>query len=310
MKKALQLILLLPAFSSWLACAQREEVKQYAAIEKYPADTLLTALTPGRAMVLIAHDDDMCAMTGTLSILNKKGWVIKVLSIDKGPKRNEAHRKACRHLADTVSFLPLRPDQLRRDTKSDQPPYYALPKSAFDTVFIVGNVKPLLLAEISGFKPDVLFTLDHELGGYGHPEHVFISDLVFQMAQQGEITPRYLYQSVFSDHMEVSIMGRHRKRMISWGFPGDEWDNAKEVYQTPNGMPEPDVQITIVSEAEEKMQFLQSYNERERKTLGFFIPAFQEYTAHEYFSIFDREFFRIIRVDKRSLNGIQSTITR
>ncbi len=91
MKKALQLILLLPAFSSWLACAQREEVKQYAAIEKYPADTLLTALSPGRAMVLIAHDDDMCAMTGTLSILNKKGWVIKVLSIDKGPKRNEAH---------------------------------------------------------------------------------------------------------------------------------------------------------------------------------------------------------------------------
>lgn len=305
MKKVLQFLLLLPA----MACAQREEVKQYAAVEQYPPDTLLTALSPGRAMVVIAHDDDMCAMTGTLSILHKKGWLIKVLSIDKGPKRNEAHRKSCRHLADTVSFLPLKPEQLRRDTKSDQPPYYAFPKSAFDTVFILEQVKPLLLTEISSFKPDVLFTLDHELGGYGHPEHVFISDLVFQMAQQGKITPQYLYQSVFTDHMEVSIMGRHRKRMISWGFPGDEWDKAKEVYQTPNGMPEPDVQITIVSEAEEKKQFLMSYNERERKTLGFFIPAFQEYTAQEYFSIFDREFFRIIRVDQHSVLEHQASTT-
>jgi hypothetical protein len=45
------------------------------------------------------------------------------------------------------------------------------------------------------------------------------------------------------------------------------------------------------------MEYLKSYNERERKTIGFYIPAFEEYSALEYFKVFDREFFNVIKIN-------------
>jgi hypothetical protein len=83
--------------------------------------------------------------------------------------------------------------------------------------------------------------------------------------------------------------------MIEWGFSGDGWDKAKETYKV-KGMPQPTTQIYIASEANEKMNYLKSYNEREQKTIGFFIPAFFEYSGEEYFEIFDREFFNVIEI--------------
>jgi len=131
------------------------------------------------------------------------------------------------------------------------------------------------------------------MGGYGHPEHVLVSQMVIDLSEEQRITPLYIYQSVFTDHMENTIMRRHAERMKSWGFPGDEWDNAKRIYGV-EGMPEPTVEIIIKSEAQFKMDYLRSYNKRERKTLGFFIPEFEKYRAEEYFTIFDREFFRVL----------------
>jgi hypothetical protein len=88
--------------------------------------------------------------------------------------------------------------------------------------------------------------------------------------------------------------------MKSWGFPGDEWEVAKKIYMV-EGMPEPTVQINITSEAQLKMDYLRSYNKREREVLGFFIPEFEEYTAEEYFTVFDREFFRVISVGDQNV---------
>ncbi|WP_323435098.1 hypothetical protein [Lentimicrobium sp.] len=42
--------------------------------------------------------------------------------------------------------------------------------------------------------------------------------------------------------------------------------------------------------------YLRSYNKREREILDFFIPFFEAYPAKEYFSVFDREFFRLVKV--------------
>jgi hypothetical protein len=45
------------------------------------------------------------------------------------------------------------------------------------------------------------------------------------------------------------------------------------------------------------MGYLLSYNERERKTMGFYVPAFEDYSATEYFSVFNREFYRVIKTN-------------
>lgn len=278
-----------------ISCKGKEDVKQYAPVENYPNDSLLQTIENKRAMIVIAHDDDMCAMAGTISMLNNSGWEIAVVSFSKTPERNAAQIKACRNILDTVMFAELTTGQIRNDNEEVRKGYYAFPKDSFDLVFNKSVIEDEFLKHINQFNPSVIFTLDNEMGGYGHPEHVLISQMVVDLSDQKRISPAYIYQSVYTNHMENSIMQRHSKRMKSWGFPGDEWDNAKRIYGV-DGMPEPTVQINITSEAQPKMDYLRSYNERERKTLGFFIPEFEKYNAVEYFTIFDREFYRVIEI--------------
>ncbi len=234
-------------------------------------------------------------MSGTISLLNKQGWEIAVISFSKTPERNEAQVKACRNILDTVMFVDLKSEQYRNDIADGNNPYHAIPKANLNAVFNRPIIEAEFVKAINEFKPSIIFTLDNEMGGYGHPEHVFVSQMVIDLANEKRILPQYIYQSVFTDHMENTIMKRHAERLKSWGLPDDEWVNAKKIYGV-DGMPEPTVQINITSEATRKMDYLRSYNERERKIIGFFIPAFQDYEAEEYFKIFDREFFRVIEI--------------
>ncbi len=276
------------------SCNSSENITQYVPTETYPSDTSLQAIEDKRAMIVIAHDDDMCAMSGTISLLHKQGWKIAVISFSKTPERNLAQIKACKNILDTVLFVNLSPQEIRNDKEEYRRSYYAFPKDSFAYVFNKNRIENEYLVQITQFKPTVIFTLDNAIGGYGHPEHVLISQMVLDLAKENRIQPKFIYQSVYTKHMESSIMNRHAERMKSWGFPGDEWDKAKKIYGV-NGMPEPTVQIIISSEAKPKMDYLLSYNERERKTIGFFIPEFEKYSAEKYFSLFDREFFRVIK---------------
>lgn len=277
------------------SCNSREDVKQYAPIENYPNDSLLQNIDNKRAMIVIAHDDDMCALAGTASLLNNRGWEIAVVSFTRSSERDAAQVKACKNILDTVIFVKLCHEQIRNDKEEERRGYYAFPKDSFDMVFNKTIIEAEYEKQINQFNPTVIFTLDNDIGGYGHPEHVLISQIAINLAIEKRISPLYIYQSVYTDHMENSIMERHSRRMKSWGFPGNEWDNAKKIYGV-NGMPEPSVQIKITSQAQVKMDYLRSYNKRERKTLGFFVPEFEKYSAEEYFSIFDREFFRVIKM--------------
>lgn len=275
---------------------QRESILAYAPIEKYPKDTILSNLKSKRAMIVIAHDDDMCATAGTIAMLNNDGWEIAVVSMSKTTTRNEAQRKACRPIMDTVYFAKISQRELRNDLDEVEKLYEAIPKEQFKKVFNSKAIEEAYLPHIKVFKPTVIFTLDNEMGGYGHPEHVYISQMVIDLAKAGKISPKYIYQSVFTNHMENSIMERHAQRMRSWGFPGNGWEKSKQIYGV-EGMPEPTVEIDIKEVAELKMNYLRSYNENERNKIGFFMPAFEDYSAEEYFNVFDREFFRIIKLN-------------
>ena len=283
------LILFLLILSS---CGKKESIDQFAATETYSEDTLLQSISSKRAMIVIAHDDDMCAMSGTISQLNNKGWEIAVVSFSRSEAQNDAHKKACSHVLNTVHFVDLKPSQYRNDPDKG---YHPIPKNAFDTVFNQSIIVEKYLDKIQSFNPTVIFTLDNEIGGYGHPDHVFISQMVIDLAKEKLISPKYIYQSVLSPSTMDKLMVRRSKLMEGWGYPGDGWEKSKKTYGV-NGMPEPTVQFNIQSEAKAKMEYLRSYNKREKKSINFFLPAFEESDAEEYFEVFDREFFRIIKI--------------
>ncbi len=276
------------------SCGVSKNISQFAATENYPIDTLLENIVEKKAMIVIAHDDDMCAMSGTISLLHKKGWKIAVVSFSSTPERNAAQVKACKNILDTVMFVELKKEQIRNDNEKIRREYAPFPKDSFDLVFNKKLIAEEYIKHITNFNPTVIFTLDNEIGGYGNPVHVLISQMVIDLSNENRIHPKHIYQSVFTDHMENTIMKRNSERMKSWGLPSDDWDNAKRIYGV-NGMPEPTVQFSIVTEAKPKMDYLRSYNERVQKVIGFFIPEFYNYSAEKYFAIFNREFFRIIK---------------
>jgi hypothetical protein len=278
----------------------REDITQFAPTsqEVYQSDTILQSVKIKKAMIIIAHDDDMSVMSGTISKLNKEGWAIDVLSFHVDSERDKAQIVACRNILDTVIFFDLNYSQWRLDLneRKQEEIYLPIEKEKFAETFNQKIVENELIKRVNNFNPSVVFTLDNEVGAYGHPEHVFISQIVLDLAQSKQIPVNYIYQSVYTPHMTESIMMRHSKRMIEWGFKGNSWEIAKKTYKI-EGMPKPTTQIYITSEANEKMEYLNSYNERERKTIGFFIPAFEEYSAVEYFKVFDREFFNMIKIN-------------
>tara|TARA_Y100001978_G_scaffold19448_1_gene15335 strand:+ start:767 stop:1663 length:897 start_codon:yes stop_codon:yes gene_type:complete len=294
--KLLILSLFFVCFTSCKTSITEEEISKYAATENYPTDPYLEKIESKKAMVIIAHDDDMCCMTGTLSLLNKKGWDIRVLSFPQTEDRNTAHIRACSNILDTVTFFNLKHTEFRNDIDSTEKLYRAVPIILFEKIFNYEIVERELLKEVNSFNPSVIFTLDNKIGGYGHPEHVFISQLVLDLSKTGKISPKYIYQSVYTDHMEQTIMQRLSNQMKEWGFKEDGWEHAKRTYEV-NGTPAPDVQIIIESESENKMNYLKSYNDRERKVLGFYIPYFEDFKAEDYFKIFNREFYNVIKIN-------------
>ena len=278
------------------SCKVKEDITQYAPTETYPEDEILDKLNNKKAMIVIAHDDDMCGMSGTISMLNEKNWEINVLSFTISEERNKAHQKACENILDSVQFFSITNKEYRNDLESNQKLHQAIAKIKFKKIFNYKIVEDQLIEIVNKFQPSVIFTLDNLVGAYGHPEHVFISQMVLDLSKSNAISPSYIYQNVFTKHMEKNIMARQAKRMKEWGFPDDEWENAKKTYQV-DGQPEPTTQINIQNQAQQKMNYLKSYNKREREIMGFYIPAFEDYKAEEYFKIFDREFFRVIKMN-------------
>ena len=276
-------------------CCKREDVTQYAPTENYPTDTSLSSIENKKAMIVIAHDDDMFGTSGTISMLNNTGWDIRVISFPQSEERNKSHIRACENILDSVLFFNISHNEFRNDLNETEKLYEAIAKIKFKKIFNYEIVQQQLIEQINGFQPAVIFTLDNLVGAYGNPEHVFISQMVLDLSKADSIRPAYIYQNVLTDHMENTIMARHSKRMKEWGFAGDDWEITKQTYDV-DGAPEPTTEINIEKYAQQKMNYLRSYNERERKIMGFFIPAFEEYSAAEYFKIFNREFYRVIKI--------------
>ncbi|MEM6348363.1 MAG: PIG-L family deacetylase [Bacteroidota bacterium] len=290
----IRLISLLLLSSLLFACSYkptRETLEKFSAVESYPEDTFLDTVANKRALIIVAHDDDDCAMSGTIAKLNAKGWEILQLSLVN--HINAQFGKNAAHIICTGNELILPDGHYRLGLDTMKYPYLPIPYEEIEKQFLKEKVATALIAKIAAYKPSVIFSLDNQKGGYGHPEHIFISQLVLDLFQAGKIDVQRIYQSVYTDHMEKEIVDTWLKaKMEKWGYPHAS-TIANELYGI-EGMPEPDVQVNISHYGQTKMQYLKAYPEKVSKNLRKFIPYYEDFPAEEYFSIFDREFFRVI----------------
>ena len=291
--RTIKLITLVVLITTIAACTYKptvEELKKFAATEIYPEDTYLDTVANKRALIIVAHDDDDCIMSGTIAKLTANGWTIKQLSFEvhntPGENRNAAH------IICEGSEKILEDGLYRLGADTVKYPYMPIPYEEIEKQYLHEKVAAALIARVNEFNPSVLFTFDNIKGGYGHPDHIFLSQLVLDLFSEGIISAQWIYQSVLTKHLEAEIDKYVTPKMEKWGYPQAS-PAANELYGI-DGMPEADVQINITDQAEIKMAYLRAYPENVRKNLRKFLIYYEEFEAETYFSVWDREFFRII----------------
>lgn len=292
--KQKKLIVLVILVLFLIGCSERatvDDLKKFAATESYPIDVFLDTLSNQRALIIVAHDDDDCAMSGTIAKLTANGWSIRQLSLQTHNIPNTDKNPA--DIICEGNELILQDGYYRIGLDTMKSPYLPIPYEKIKEQFLTEKVAQAIVQKANEFKPSVIFTLDNVKGGYGHPEHIFISQLVVDLFEEGNIEIEKIYQSVYTRSMEIEIADKWLGlRLKKWGYP-DPSQIANELYNI-DGMPEPTVQIKITEVAETKMRYLRTYGENVRKNLRKFIPYYEEFDAKTYFGIFDREFFRVI----------------
>ena len=158
----------------------------------------------------------------------------------------------------------------------------------FSENYKLDSLSQYIGAYIERYKPVVIFTLDSVMGGYGHPDHVVVSQRVMDYCRihknDSGFSVKKIYQAVFTPSLSEKIM----KNM-------PVYHEAKEVYHA-KGMPEPNVQICISGFTKQKKRVLKAYT-TEQNSLRKIWPYYNWYPHWIYFRIFDRDFYSVIDVN-------------
>jgi LmbE family N-acetylglucosaminyl deacetylase len=269
-----------------------------SAKETYPEDTFLESVKNKTALIIVAHDDDMISNCGTITKLCKSGWKIKEMCFYqqgglyaiKNVIRTPIRKRDLQRVSEIQGLSGVDPIDFnfRNDTNTEKP-YMPMPYAKFKENFKIDSLKKIIASYIQKYKPSVIFTLDNVIGGYGNPEHVLMSQLVVEhcLTQKADTTfsVKRIYQAVFPPSLAESVM-REMPVYVS----------AKEIYQC-NGMPLPNVQVDVSDYSALKKECLLAYT-TEQNSLKQIWPFYNWYPSWIYFKIFDRDFFRIINLEK------------
>lgn len=269
-----------------------------SATEKYPGDDYLLNAADKNALIIVAHDDDMVGSSGTISMLCDKGWTIREmcfyqqggLYFKKDSAKNPIRKRSLQTVAEIQGLQGIDPIDFNfRNDMETEKSYMPMPYEQFSKNYKTDSLLTLIGDYITKYKPSVIFTLDDVMGGYGHPDHTMISQLITRYCREHKhdtgFTVKKIYQPVFSPSLAERVMGN---------MP--VYHEAKKVYQV-DGMPLPDVEVNFYEYAGKKKESMLAYT-TEQNSLKQIWPYYNWYPYWIYFRIFNRDFFRVVDVSK------------
>lgn len=259
---------------------------------EYP-ELILPEGVEKRALVVVAHDDDACAMTGLVYKLIRAGWKVDFLTFyhdeHMGYRKQEIslRKKELKRYAESIGLHAIHTHtfQMRKGNMDTiQTPYMPIPVEEMHHHFETDSLRKLIEERIDMFRPSVLLSLDDQFGGYGHPEHLLVSktmsDICLQRQGAQEFSVRYFYQVVLSELQERRIAH----------LP--VFQEALKIYHA-DGTPEPSAAL-YVGDITEQMKIGLTVWESQARNMRKFFPYFQFYPHYIYFRVIDKEYYRVI----------------
>ncbi len=259
--------------------------------EEFQEDHYLDSATNKTAIIIVAHDDDAISFAGTVSRLTEQGWDVTTLcfygswkSEENQTRKGELQKAAA---LSGIKNLELVDVDIVNGSDTVAEPWMPVPYNRFQEYFKVDTIRYIITNAIFKYKPSVIFTLDDSIGGYGHPQHVAVSRCVNDVCRLFKDTVdfpvRKIYQAVFPHSQTENIVGNMQA-----------YRSAKKIYGV-DGMPNPDVYVSIADAGEKKKGFMCSF-ESQKQNIKKIWPYYNWYPSWIYFGIFDKEFFRTIDV--------------
>ena len=190
-----------------------------AAEEKYPDDSYLVSEQNKKALIIVAHDDDMATSAGTMSMLSENGWETRELCFyqmgglyyKKDSARNPIRKNSLQDVARIQGLSGTDPVDFnfRRDLETEKS-YMPMSYEKFSENYKLDSLSQYIGAYIERYKPVVIFTLDSVMGGYGHPDHVVVSQRVMDYCRihknDSGFSVKKIYQAVFTPSLSEKIM--------------------------------------------------------------------------------------------------------
>lgn len=298
MKKFLLIILITVIVFMLAVAGHIYYLTTLSAKETYPEDSYLKTETHKVALIIVAHDDDMAGSSGTITGLCEAGWEIREmcfyqqggLYFKKDSIKNPVRKRSLQEVAEIQGLAGVHPVDFnfRKDMMTEKS-YFPMPYDQMPENFKIDSLTMYISQFIEEYKPSVVFTLDDRFGAYGHPDHVIVSKLVLDYCMNHKsdsgFSVKKIYQAVFPPSLAEGVLGK---------LP--VYAEAKKVYQA-EGMPLPDVQVNVYPYSGKKKATFMAYT-TEQNSFKKIWPYYRYYPAWIYFKIFDRDFFRIIEIDK------------
>ncbi len=292
MKKVFKFSAILLVAITLLIIGHLYYLKYLSKADSYPEDTFLKQNENKNALIIVAHDDDAISMSGTISFLVENGWEVRELCFYQGFENKDSIRK--RDLMSAAKLLGMSSVEhydieLRKDRDKIEKPWLPIPyndfNNAYNEIIVLNHIKNF----IKEYNPSVIFTLDDVIGGYGHPDHVYISKLIINYCKQYQNDSLFnverIYQAVFDPEMNEKIL----KDMEAFRL-------AKKTYNVERS-PKPDVYISLYGYETIKKKALKTFT-TEQGSLTAIWPYYNYYPAKIYFKIFDKEYYRILKRDE------------
>lgn len=268
-------------------------LKSLSESDSYPLDSFLQSQTNKTALIIVAHDDDAIAMSGTIALLCSNGWEVRKLCFYQGWKNKESFRQ--RDLKNAANLLGMASVEyhnieLRKNPQNIEKPWLPIPFNDFKNAYKTDTALYHIDNFIKTYNPSVIFTLDDIIGGYGHPDHVLISKLIVDYCKQrlndSSFKVNAIYQAVFDPSMNERILKDTKVFQL-----------AKEIYQVQSS-PKPDVYISLEGYETVKKKAMLSFT-TEQNSLTKIWPFYNYYPANVYFKIFDKEYYRVLKRDEK-----------
>lgn len=284
--------------------------------EIYPEITRLDSIDNKKALIIVAHNDDMFGSVALSRWLCDNKWDVRAFYFKAPPYLKDTIREqnGLRSAAKVAELIGLKEftlieQSIRKDSSNTD---LNIPYEEFNNVFETDAITHIISDLIDTYRPSVIFTLDDIIGFYGHSDHVFISRCINNACKQNKsdssFPVRLIYQTSIPPSQAEGVMVNYQKlhyfrnfwgigQLIkNRGFKESIYTKASKIYDC-DGMPEPNVRFKIDSLSKYKRKFLDSWAPSEKKNLRRFIPFCYWYPDRIFYSMFNYEYFREIKIE-------------